>query len=229
MDSLYTHHIVPGILERNWLEVEKKIEIIRTFSNKIHVDFIDGKFADNITFLDPTPFSKYSNDPPAGEAGLYLEAHLMVEEPINYLDSFAKAGFKKFIGHIERMSSQEEFVAKAELLGEVSLGLDLPSSLDLITTSFEDLDSVLLMDVKAGFSSQTFDQSLLEKIKTLRSKTFIPIEVDGGINDQTIISARNAGANIFVSTSYITGSNNPLEQFNKLRNLVLPHKAEALL
>lgn len=213
MDNIYTHQIIPGILEKDWAEIEKKIEIIKTFSGKIHIDVIDGKFADNMTFLDPTPFSKFND--------IYFEVHLMVEEPINYLDSFAKAGFRKFIGHVEKMTSQEEFVAKGELLGEVSLGLDLPSSLDLITVSFEDLDSVLLMDVKAGFSAQTFDQSLLEKVKTLRAKTFIPIEVDGGINDQTILPAKDAGANIFVATSFISNSENPLDQYKKLQNLIL--------
>ncbi len=209
MDNLYTHQIIPGILEKDWSEIEKKIEIIKIFSKKIHIDIIDGKFAQNLTFLDPTPFSKFND--------IYFEAHLMVEEPINYLDSFAKAGFKKFIGHVEKMASQEEFVAKGELFGEVSLGLDLPSSLDLITASFEDLDSILLMDVKAGFSSQTFNQSLIEKIKALRSKTFIPIEVDGGINDQTIVQCKEAGANIFVATSFI--SEDPQNYF-KLQKLL---------
>ncbi len=222
MDSLYTHHIVPGILEKDWQEIEKKIEIIKTFSNKIHIDFIDGKFVQNLTFLDPTPFSKYSNE-------LYLEAHLMVEEPINCLNSFAKAGFKKFIGHVEKMGSQEEFVTQGELLGEVGLALDFPTPIEAIKVPFDDLDFVLLMTVSAGFSNQTFDQSSVQKIKDLRSKTTIPIEVDGGINDQTIVQCKEAGANIFVSTSYILGSTNPFEQFNKLKSLVLSHKTEVLL
>jgi len=213
MSNQYTHQIIPGILEKDWAEIEKKIEILKTFSDKIHIDFIDGKFVQNITFLDSTPFSKYASE-------LYLEAHLMVEEPINYLDSFAKAGFKKFIGHIEKMSSQEEFVAQAELLGEVSLALDLDTQLDSIRTSFEDLDSVLLMTVHAGLSAQTFDQSSIEKIISLRSKATIPIEVDGGINDQTILQCKEAGANIFVATSFITGSDNPSEQYQKLKSLV---------
>ncbi len=213
MDNLYTHQIIPGILEKDWAEIEKKIEIIKTFSNKIHIDIIDGKFADNLTFLDPKPFMKYSND-------LFFEAHLMVEEPINYLDSFAKAGFKKFIGHIEKMSNQEEFVAKGELLGEVGLALDLQTSIEEIKVPFEDLDLVLLMSIHAGFSGQDFEQSSLEKIKTLRSKTTIPIEVDGGINDQTVGLAKQAGANIFVITSFLSDSENPKDAYFKLKSLV---------
>lgn len=210
MDNIYTHEIIPGILEKDWTEIEKKIELIKTFSKKIQIDIIDGNFAPNQTFLDPTPFLRYANE-------LSLEAHLMVEEPINYLDSFSKVGFKKFIGHVEKMTSQEEFVAKGELLGEVALALDLDTPIDAIKSSFEDLDSVLLMSVKAGASGQTFEQRVLEKIKNLRAKTFIPIEVDGGINDQTIVLAKDAGANIFVSTNFI--SQNP-QNYSKLQKLL---------
>lgn len=213
MDNLYTHQVIPGILEKQWPEIEKKINIVRTFSDRIHIDFVDGKLFPNLTFLDPAPFAKY-----AGE--LYLEAHLMVEEPINYLERFSIAGFKKFIGHIEKMSSQEEFVAKGELLGEVGLALDLPTPIESIKIPLDDLDFVLLMSIHAGFSGQEFVQSSLAKIKDLRSKTTIPIEVDGGINDQTLVWARGVGANIFVSTSYISGSENPSDQYRKLQKLL---------
>ncbi len=213
MSNQYTHQIIPGILEKDWAEIEKKIEILKTFSDKIHIDFVDGKFIQNATFLDPTPFLKYANE-------LYLEAHLMVDEPINYLDSLSKSGFKKFIGHVEKMSSQEEFVAQGEFLGEVGLALDLQTPIEQVKVPFEDLDFVLLMAIHAGFSGKDFEQSALAKIKDLRSKTTIPIEVDGGINDQTLPLCKEAGANIFVSTSFISASNNPLEQFAKLKSLV---------
>lgn len=226
MDNLYTHPsvssgqaIIPGILEKDWTEIEKKINIIRTFSDRIHVDFVDGKLFPNLTFLDPAPFAKY-----AGE--LYLEAHLMVEEPINYLERFSIAGFKKFIGHIEKMSSQEEFVAKGELLGEVGLALDLPTPIESIKIPLDDLDFVLLMTIHAGFSGQEFVQSSLAKIKDLRSKTLqqvqgkLPIEVDGGINDQTLVVCKEAGANIFVSTSYISSSEKPSDQYEKLQKIL---------
>lgn len=213
MDTIYTHGIIPGILEKEWSEIERKLEIIKTFSSKAHVDVIDGKFVNSSTFLDSSSFLKYKDE-------LYLEVHLMVEEPINYLDSFSKSGFKKFIGQIEKMSSQEKFVAEAELLGEVGLALDLDTAIENIEIPFEDLDCILLMSVHAGSSGQNFEQGSIEKIKALRAKTIVPIEVDGGINDQTLIQCKDAGANIFVSTSYILSSNNPLEQYQKLTSLL---------
>lgn len=212
MNTPYTHQIVPGITEKDWQEIEKKIEIIKFFSNKIHVDFIDSKFSQSPTFLDPAPFSKYNE--------LYLEAHLQTQEPINFLDGLSKAGFKKFIGNIEKMSSQEEFVAKAELLGEVGLGFNLNTSIEQLKVPFEDLDLVHLMTISANESGLKFDESSLQKIKDLRAKTIIPIEVDGGINDQTLVACKEAGANIFVSTSYISDSQNPSESYQKLKSLL---------
>ena len=54
--------VIPGILEKQWSEIERKIEIVKPFAKSIHIDIIDGKFAPNITFLDPTPFAKYTKD-----------------------------------------------------------------------------------------------------------------------------------------------------------------------
>lgn len=190
------YKIIPGILEKEWPSIEMKIQQVLPFAKAIHIDLIDGKFAPNTTFLDPAPFKKYTNDIP-------FELHLMVEEPINFLDSWADAGFQRFIGHIEKMSDQVEFVAKAQLLGEVGLGVDQDSQLDRIEVPFSDLDVLLFMTVAAGFSGEEFVEKNLDKIKTAREKSFIPIEVDGGVNDQTILQAKRSGADRFVATSFI--------------------------
>ncbi|MBI2622555.1 MAG: hypothetical protein HYW64_00450 [Candidatus Levybacteria bacterium] len=116
--------IIPGILEKDWSEIERKIELVRPFAKTIHIDILDRKFAPNTTFLDPLPFAKYTLPssgqafPSSGQAP-FFELHMMVEEPIQYLKPFADAGFKRFLGHIEKMSDQAEFVAQGQLLGEV--------------------------------------------------------------------------------------------------------------
>ena len=93
----------------------------------------------------------------------------MVKEPINYLDKFALNGFNKFVGHVEKMSDQVEFVAKGESLGSVGFGVDLETDLSKIKVSFDDLDQILIMGVKAGKSGQIFDPRIIEKIKKLRT------------------------------------------------------------
>jgi len=211
-------NIIPGILEKDWESIETKINQVKDFSKVIHIDIIDGKFAENQTFLDPKPFAKYTKD--------YLfELHMMVEEPVNYLKPFADAGFKRFLGHVEKMSDQAEFVAEGQILGEVGLAIDGPTSVDAIKVSLEDIDVILIMTIKAGFSGQEFIEEHLRKIEMLKKRFIeenvlrIPVlEVDGGINERTISSARDKGALRFVSTSYVF-RDSPYEQFKKLKLL----------
>ena len=217
------YEVIPGILEKEWSAIEQKIELVRPFAKTIHIDILDGTFAQNTTFLDPAPFLKYAKDPPAGEAGFFLELHMMVDNPLQYLKPFANAGFKRFLGHIEKMPDPVEFIAQAQLLGEAWLAIDGPTPIDAIKVPIEDLDGILVMTINAGFSGQQLVPQHLDKVKVLRSKIDtlpaemqIPIEVDGGINDQTIALAKQSGATRFVATSFLFNSNNPQEQYKKL-------------
>lgn len=210
--------VIPGILEKDWNEIERKIEIVKTFATElssvaaIHIDIIDGKFAPNATFIDPLPFKKFTSD-------LFFEVHLMVEDPIKYLKPFADAGFKRFLGHIEKMPSQEEFVAQGQLLGEVGLALDGPTDLSAINIPYGDLDSILIYTAQnVGFSGPSFMQERLEKVRKIREQNkFLSIEIDGGVNDQTILTAKNAGATRFAATSFLFNSEDPNKQYQILQ------------
>ena len=203
--------IIPGILEKDWSSIERKIEFVKPFVNTIHIDILDGKFAPNKTFLDPKPFAKYSRD-------IFFEVHMMVADPIQYLKPFASAGFRRFLGHVEKMSDQVEFVAQGQLLGEVGIVIDGPTSVEALEVSLDDIDAILLMTIQAGFSGQSFMPEHLEKVKALRQSSHtLPIEVDGGITDETIIYAKNAGATRFVTTSFLFGGENPQTQYQKLQ------------
>ena len=217
--------VIPGILEKEWVEIERKINLVKSFAKTIHIDIIDGKFAPNTTFIEPSPFKKFTSD-------LFFELHMMVENPIQYLKPFAGAGFKRFLGHIEKMSDQEEFIAQGQLLGEVGLAIDGPTDLSSIKVPYGDLDCVLIMTIKAGESGQMFNPQCLDKIKILKPASQrgeqvqddkgleFPIEVDGGINDRTIIEAKNAGATRFIANSFIFNSQDPLLQFNLLQSRI---------
>jgi len=206
--------VIPGILEKDWSEIERKINIAKQFSKVIHIDIIDGKFVPNTTFLDPSPFAKFKGE-------VFFELHMMVENPLRYLKPFADAGFKRFIGHVEsfkRPQEQVEFVAKTQELGEVGLAIDGPTDLSAIKVLYSDLDCVLIMTIKAGESGQLFGTEYLKKVEMLkRAHHDMKIEVDGGINDQTIIEAKNAGATRFVANSFIFKAQNPQEQYNLLK------------
>lgn len=205
--------IIPGILEKEWVKIEEKIEKVKPFARTIHLDLLDGKFAENTTFLDPEPFKKYSSD-------ITFELHMMVEDPLSYIEKWAQAGIRRFIGHIEKMPDQVAFVATAQRFGEVGLAIDGPTTLDNITVPFQDLDTILCMTIKAGFSGQSFQTEHLEKVKKLSQMFLSPIEVDGGINDKTILQAKDAGATRFITTSYLFGCDNLEEAFTNLHHCV---------
>lgn len=203
------HKILPGILENDWSEIQRKLEIIRPFSKIVHIDFLDGKFSPETSFMDFVSFQKYNGD-------FFMEAHLMVDNPTQYVKPLAAVGFKRFLGQIEKMQDLDEFVAEGEIFGEVGLALDIDTPVSSIPVPLNDLDAVLLMAVKAGKSGQEFSPQVTAKIQELRLRTQIPLEIDGGINDQTILQCKNAGADRFVTTSFIFNSEAPISSFEKL-------------
>lgn len=206
--------IIPGILEREWSAIEQKLEQIKTFTNAAHIDIIDGNFVNNRTFLDPEPFRKYA-------AELFLELHMMVIDPIEFVEQWAAAGFRRFLGHAEHMTSQKEFVEEAKKYGEVGLALDGPTHIAQIKIPFEQLDTVLVYTSnRIGFSGPPLMEDRLDKVRHLRKLTNIPIEVDGGINDKTISREKDAGATRFVSASFLWNSENPAEHYKKLTEII---------
>lgn len=209
------NRIVPGILEKDWEAVEKKLESLKGIAKKVQIDFIDQTF-ENRTFLDPQSFKKYSDE-------FFLQAHLMVEDPISHLENLSDSGFKSFVGQIEEMKSQAEFIALGQTLGEVGLAIDLETELSEIKINIVDLDILLLMAVKAGRSGQEFDDRIIEKIrnaKNLIGSSGAKIEIDGGISDSTIRKGVEAGADFFVASSYLFQSEDIREQIEKLNLLI---------
>lgn len=206
--------IIPGILEREWGKIEKKLEIVLPFVESVHIDVIDGKFAPNTTWMDPAPFAKYTKSAKFG-------VHLMTEDPLQYVRSFADAGFVRFIGQIEKMPDFAAFLAEGQLWGEVGLALDGPTPLDQLQANLDDMDVVqCYTGEKAGFSGATMLPDRLEKVRALRKKDpFIAIEIDGGVNDTNIQRAKEAGVTRFVSTGFLFNGN-PEEQYRKLKQAI---------
>lgn len=210
------NEVIPGINEAEWGEIEKKLNIALTFSKTIHIDLEDGIMVDRKTFMDPSPFSEFTDK-------ALFELHMMVDNPLQYLDAWSSAGFERFIGHIEKMPDPVEFVAQAQLKGAVGLAIDAETDLEIFEKiNLNDLDMILIMTIKAGPSGQALREELLEKVKKIREKApYLPIEVDGGIDDSTIIKAKEAGASRFISTSYIFNAQDPKVAFEKLTSAII--------
>lgn len=209
------YEVVPGILEKTWEGVEQKIQLLAPFAKTLHIDIIDNKFAPNLTILDPAPFVKYKDQ-------FFLEAHLMVENPIDYVDEYAEAGFRRLLGHIEGMEDPYEYIERCrELEIETGLALDGPTSVEELFDFVDDVDCFgLYVSEKVGFAGPPMMPERLEKVRILRARTDLPIEVDGGVKDYTIKQARDAGATRFVATSYISGAADPHKAFLTLQEAI---------
>ena len=210
------NEIIPGILEKEWSEIERKLEMVKPFAKTVHIDIIDGKFVNNTTFLDPEPFKKYADD-------FFFELHMMVDDPLKYLKPWAEAGFKRFLGHIEKMPDPIEFIAQGQIFGEIGLAIDGPTDTSILDEiNLNDLDSILIYtSEKVGFSRGEFMGERLQKIEKIKAKyPYLKLEVDGGINNETIPKAKRMGADKFVTTSFLFEGQDIEGKYKKLAELV---------
>jgi ribulose-phosphate 3-epimerase len=185
--------IIPSILTNNPVELKEMLARGEEASDRVSIDIIDGKFADNKT-IDPRALSNL-------EFNTNLDFQLMVVEPINWVERCARVGVDRIIGHIEKMKDQVEFVGRVQEVGaSVGLAIDLDTPISkLDDTILTNLDVVLVMGVSAGFGGQKFDSSTLSKVRKLdeirsRDQTPYKIHIDGGVRLDNIYKIRQAGA-----------------------------------
>ena len=185
--------IIPAILTTDIREIEEKLGRAEGLVERVQIDIVDGQYAANRT-IDPSVME--SVDTP-----LNLDFHLMTKEPALWVERALRGGADRVIGQIEAMSDQVAFIGKVSEVGlSVGLALDLDTDIEKIEpTILSNLDVVLVMSVKAGFSGQEFDRKALSKVKELgklRAKDDTPFKicVDGGITEENIGEVVKAGA-----------------------------------
>src|SRR3989344_8958477 len=169
--------IIPSILTNDPVEAREMVFRCEGVVERVSVDIIDGKFADDKT-IDPSVFADL-------DTNLKLDFQLMVVEPINWIERCVRAGADRIIGHIEHMEDQLEFVGKVQETGSyVGLGVDLATPINkLDPTILTSIDVVLVMSVPAGHGGQEFSDKVIKKIKRLseirdRDSTPFKIQVD---------------------------------------------------
>lgn len=204
----------PGTLSK-WEEIEARIEMALPFAESIHIDVVDGKFAPNTTWMDPAPFAKYTKH-------ARFEVHFMTEDPLQYVKAYADCGFQRFIGQVEKMPDVAAFLGQAQLWGEAGLAYDGPTNFDKLSVAFDDVDVVhFYTGERAGESNGVFVPEKLQKVERLRKEDpFVPIEIDGGVNDKNVLLAKQAGVTRFVSTGFLFNGKSFEEQFLTLQKLL---------
>ena len=184
----------------------------------IHFDVMDGHFVDNISFGVPVLASlkKASN--------MFLDVHLMITHPLNFIKSFCDAGADGITFHYESESDVSATIKCIRSQGKkVGLSIKPNTPISSITDYLDKVDMILIMTVEPGFGGQGFIESSLNKIKELKSiickrELNVDIQVDGGINDITAPLVRGAGANNLVSGSYLFNAGDITLAVEKLKN-----------
>jgi len=186
--------------------------------DRVHVDVMDGHFVPNLSFGAPL-VRKIKTELP-------VEIHLMVDNPGQYLQDYVEGlpiggSVEKttILIHAEVISDLLAMIKTVKNLGfRVGFVLKPETSIECLNPVLEFLDQVLIMSVEPGYSGQKFEPEVLSKVRELRDlDSKIDIEVDGGINAETSILAREAGANVLVSASFLFGAEDKKKAVNKLK------------
>lgn len=194
--------ISPSILSADFADLKKDIKLVEPYAPWIHIDVMDGHFVPNISIGVPVVKSlrKATN--------LFLDTHLMIENPEKYIDAFIDAGSDLITFHFEAAGKKTpEIIEKIKKRGKkAGLSIKPKTSVDEIKDYIDICDLILIMTVEPGFGGQKFMPDCAQKIKHVKEISKNPnliIQIDGGINDVTGKICSNLGANSLVAGSYI--------------------------
>ena len=199
--------IAPSILSADFSKLGDEIKAVEAAgADWIHADVMDGHFVPNIT-IGPLIVEAVKR-----VTDLPIDVHLMIENPDNYISAFAEAGASYISVQVETCIHLNRTVQLIKDCGaQAGVVLNPATPLAKLEWVLEDVDYVLIMSVNPGFGGQAFIPSSLDKIKALRQQIqdrelSVRIEVDGGVNENSIAAIASAGADVFVAGSAIFGS-----------------------
>ena len=198
--------LAPSMLSADFSKLGEEFRILEeTGVRWIHVDVMDGMFVPNISFGPPVIRSIRKATP------LFFDVHLMIEEPIRYVDVFRKAGADMITVHYEACSDLPATLRAVKESG-AKCGLTIKPGTDAeaVRPYLPDVDMILVMSVEPGFGGQSYIPASTDKIRAIRamideSGREIDLEVDGGIGKDNVEMVMDAGVNVVVAGSAVFG------------------------
>lgn len=210
--------VSPSLLSADFANLAQDINKINN-ADMLHIDVMDGHFVPNISIGIPVVQSiKKATD-------IFLDVHLMISNPLRYVEDFAKAGADLICFHTESDDDAQGVINKIRQCGtKVGIALKPATKASDVARLIPLVDMVLVMTVEPGFGGQSFMADMLDKIKEVRAianenGSKLDIQVDGGINLETARLCVDAGANILVAGSFVFGSDNPKETIKALQEI----------
>ena len=210
--------IAPSILSADFARLGEEVSAVeRAGADWIHVDVMDGRFVPNLTIGPPVVKALRKT------TKLPLDVHLMIVEPEKYVDDFAAAGADTITVHAEATIHLHRTLSHIRSLGKrAGVSLNPGTSEETLKYVLELCDLVLVMSVNPGFGGQSFIREVLPKVKSLRqmiddAKLPTDLEIDGGITPDTIRSAYDAGARVFVAGNAVFAQPDYATAIGKLR------------
>lgn len=212
--------IAPSILAADFSQLAASVARVEAVADRLHVDAMDGHFVPNLSFGPPVIAALRPH------TALYFDCHLMLDNPGELLDAFAKAGANGITVHVELGDPRPLFERIRNFGIDVGLTLNPDTPIEAVMPYLDEIDTLLIMSVHPGFGGQGFIPEVLDKVRVARAEIDaralpVLIEIDGGITPETAVPSAAAGVDILVAGTSVFHAPDPAARVEEIRSVAV--------